>query len=52
MKSAYVLGVSGSPRRNGNTELLIREFMKGAKVGGHETELFILSELKISPLLL
>ncbi len=49
MKSAYVLGISGSPRRNGNTELLIREFVKGAKVGGHKTELFILRELKISP---
>ncbi len=49
MKPAYVLGISGSPRRNGNTELLIREFMKGAKASGRETELFILTELKISP---
>jgi multimeric flavodoxin WrbA len=49
MKPAYVLGISGSPRKNGNTELLIREFMKGAEASGHETELFILSELKISP---
>ncbi len=49
MKSAYVLGISGSPRRNGNTELLIREFMKGAKASGHETELILLSELNISP---
>ncbi len=49
MKPAYVLGISGSPRKNGNTELLIKEFMKGAKASGHETELFILTELKISP---
>ncbi|MHC4268052.1 MAG: flavodoxin family protein [Planctomycetota bacterium] len=49
MKPAYVLGISGSPRRDGNTELLIREFMKGAKASGHETELIILTELKISP---
>ena len=49
MKQAYVLGISGSPRRNGNTELLIREFMRGAEAGGHKTELIILSELKISP---
>lgn len=49
MKPAQVLGISGSPRRNGNTELLIREFMRGAEAGGHKTELFILSELKISP---
>jgi len=44
-----VLGVSGSPRRNGNTELLIREFLRGAETSGNDTELFILSELKISP---
>ncbi len=49
MKPAQVLGISGSPRRNGNTELLIREFMRGAESGGHKTELIILSELKISP---
>jgi multimeric flavodoxin WrbA len=49
MKPAYVLGISGSPRRNGNTELLIREFMRGAEAAGNKTELIILSELKISP---
>jgi multimeric flavodoxin WrbA len=49
MKPAYVLGISGSPRRNGNTELLIKEFMRGAEASGHKTELIILSELKISP---
>ncbi len=49
MKPAYVLGISGSPSRNGNTELLISEFMKGAKASGHETELILLTELKISP---
>ena len=49
MKPSYVLGISGSPRRNGNTELLIREFMRGAAAGGHKTELIVLSELKISP---
>ena len=49
MKPSYVLGISGSPRRNGNSELLIREFIRGAEANGHETELIILSELKISP---
>ena len=44
-----VLGISGSPRRSGNTELLLKEFLRGARAAGHETELFILSELKISP---
>ncbi len=49
MKPAQVLGISGSPRRNGNSELLIREFMRGAESGCHKAELIILSELKISP---
>ena len=44
-----VLGISGSPRRDGNTELLLKEFLRGARVSGHETELFILNEFKISP---
>ncbi len=49
MKPAQVLGISGSPRRNGNSELLIREFMRGAQASGYKTDLIILSELKISP---
>ncbi len=49
MKPVQVLGISGSPRRDGNSELLIREFMRGAEAGGHKTELIILSELNISP---
>ncbi len=49
MEPTQVLGISGSPRRKGNSELLIREFMRGAESRGHKTELFILSELKISP---
>jgi hypothetical protein len=37
-----VLGISGSPRRDGNTELLLKEFLRGASAIGHETELLIL----------
>jgi multimeric flavodoxin WrbA len=44
-----VLGISGSPRRNGNTELLLRELLRSAEASGLETELVILSELNISP---
>ena len=44
-----VLGVSGSPRRNGNTELLLKELLNGAEASGLETELIILGELSISP---
>ena len=44
-----VLGISGSPRRDGNSELLLKEFLRGASTSGHETELFILDNFKISP---
>lgn len=36
--SKKVLAIVSSPRKNGNTELLIDEFVKGAKAAGHETE--------------
>lgn len=44
-----VLGISGSPRRNGNTELLLKELLNGAEASGLEVELVILGELSISP---
>ncbi len=49
MKPVQVLGISGSPRRDGNSEQLIREFIRGAEASGHKTELIILSELKVAP---
>jgi len=44
-----VLGISGSPRRGGNTDLLLAEVMKGAASKGAETRNLILNDLKISP---
>ena len=44
-----VIGISGSPRRGGNTETLLREVLRGAEEAGAETRLFILSEMNISP---
>jgi len=44
-----VIGVSGSPRRGGNTETLLREVLRGAEEAGAETRLFILSRMNISP---
>ena len=44
-----VLGIAGSPRGKGNTELLLREFLRGAGESGLETDLNILSKLNISP---
>jgi multimeric flavodoxin WrbA len=44
-----VLGIAGSPRRRGNTDLLLAEVMKGAKSKGAETKTIVLNKLKITP---
>jgi len=44
-----VLGIAGSPRRGGNTDLLLAEVMKGAANKGAKVKTIILSDLKISP---
>jgi multimeric flavodoxin WrbA len=43
-----VLGISGSPRHNGNTELLLAECLKGAAAAGAEIEMIILRDLKFA----
>lgn len=49
--SKKVLAIVSSPRKNGNTELLVDEFVKGAREAGHETEKICLREKKIAPCL-
>jgi multimeric flavodoxin WrbA len=44
-----VLGIAGSPRRGGNTDLLLAEVMKGAASKGAEVKTVILNDLEISP---
>ena len=44
-----VLGIAGSPRRGGNTDLLLAEVMKGAASRGTEVKTIILNDLKIAP---
>jgi multimeric flavodoxin WrbA len=44
-----VLGIAGSPRRGGNTDLLLAEVMKGAASRGAEVKTIILSQLNIAP---
>lgn len=46
-----VLGIYGSPRRGGNTELLLRELLRGCQDVGAEVEEVFLRDLKISPCL-
>jgi multimeric flavodoxin WrbA len=43
-----VLGINGSPRRGGNTELLIREVFKELEAKGIKTELFQLGGKKVN----
>jgi multimeric flavodoxin WrbA len=46
-----VLGIYGSPRKGGNTELLLRELLRGCRGVGAEVEEVFLRDLKITPCL-
>ena len=43
-----VLAIAGSPRRQGNTDLLLAELLKGAQSKGAEVETIVLQNLKFS----
>ncbi|MDH5174301.1 MAG: flavodoxin family protein [Elusimicrobiota bacterium] len=42
-----VLGIAGSPRKGGNTHILVSQILKGAREAGARTELVSLSNLRI-----
>ena len=44
----YILGISGSPRVGGNTEILLDKALLGAKSKGARTEKVILNKLKMT----
>ena len=44
-----VLGINGSPRRGGNTEILLDNALKGAQNKGAEVEKIVLNDLEFSP---
>ena len=44
-----VIGLAGSPRRGGNTDLLLGEVLRGAASRGAEVKTIILNDLKITP---
>jgi multimeric flavodoxin WrbA len=44
-----ILGIVGSPRKNGNTEILMNEVLGVARKAGWETETFLISEKQVSP---
>ena len=46
-----LLAIMGSPRRGGNTDLLLDEFLRGFRDGGGETEKVCVGDLRVSPCL-
>lgn len=42
-----IIGLVGSPRKNGNTDVLVQKALEGAQSAGNETALFRLNELNI-----
>lgn len=44
-----VLGISTSPRRHGNTEILLDEVLRGAQEAGGSVEKIVLNELNVGP---
>jgi len=46
-----ILAIHGSPRRKGNTSLLLRKAIEGARERGANIEEVILRDLKMSPCL-
>ncbi len=49
MTRQRVLGIVGSPRRGGNTDILVDAVLDGAKARGASAEKVILSDLDIAP---
>lgn len=47
----HILSIYGSPRRKGNTFLLLKEAVQGAREAGAEVEEVVLRDLNISPCL-
>ena len=48
-RPVYVLGLSSSPRRNSNSDLLLKEFLRGAEEAGAKAEYVSLGRLRIQP---
>ncbi len=44
-----MLGISGSPRKGGNTEILVKEALKAGAEAGWQTDEFFLSGKTVEP---
>lgn len=49
IKEISVLGIGGSPRIGGNSDILLEQVLEGAKSAGAKVDKVILNSLKISP---
>ena len=47
--SKTILAIISSPRKGGNSETLVEQFVKGAKEAGHSVETVFLRDKKIAP---
>lgn len=49
MSDINILAFCGSPRKNGNTEILLEEFLKGAQMEGAAVECLYITDFSITP---
>ena len=42
------IGIVGSPRKNGNTDILVSRVLEGAREAGLDTSKYLLNEMKYS----
>lgn len=45
----HILGIVGSPRRGGNTEIVVKNALNAAETIGAETDIVLLSEKRVEP---
>ncbi|MDD5746600.1 MAG: flavodoxin family protein [Candidatus Omnitrophica bacterium] len=48
-KARFVLGLVGSPRQGGNSDILVEQALEGARSAGARTEKIVINLLKVSP---
>jgi multimeric flavodoxin WrbA len=49
MLMVLILGIVGSPRKGGNTEIIVKNALEAARSVGSETEMVLLSKQKVKP---
>lgn len=47
----YIFAISGSPRKGGNTEIMVEAFAEGARDSGHTVAVKKMSQLTVAPCL-